>query len=174
MNKDVEESLRGPVRVEDGAIATLLDQLDEFTRSYAICALWSTNDNSTPSGGEPLDKNYDLEHIADRTLRQMITDCALFQRDDALELAVVEEVCDAGRAGHNFWTSAMTPNEAWVTTDEREALWKLDEDYPRLADYAEYAWAAVAGWARMLPRASVHEIPRWILTPAGCVARKTR
>ena len=133
MNKDVEESLRGPVRVEDGAIATLLDQLDEFTRSYAICALWSTNDNSTPLGGEPLDKNYDLEHIADRTLRQMITDCALFQRDNALELAVVEEVCDAGRAGHNFWLNRNGHGsgfwDEYFGTDQklRDAFKRLDQ-----------------------------------------------
>lgn len=28
---------------------------DAFTSAYIECALWSTNDESTPQGGEPLE-----------------------------------------------------------------------------------------------------------------------
>ena len=33
-------------------------KLDAFTQAYVECALWSTCDNSTPSGGVPFDCNY--------------------------------------------------------------------------------------------------------------------
>src|SRR5208282_4942052 len=34
--------------------------IDKFTQAYIVAALWSSNDNSDPSGGEPLDSNYDI------------------------------------------------------------------------------------------------------------------
>ena len=33
-------------------------QVSEVLRGYIEAALWSTNDESTPQGGEPLDRNY--------------------------------------------------------------------------------------------------------------------
>jgi hypothetical protein len=86
-----------------------VDELDEFTRAYCETALWSTNDESTPEGGEPLDKNYDLGDIAPDTLTKMKEDCAKFQQEHG-HLFTTENCLrygpdygPDGRAGHDFW-----------------------------------------------------------------------
>jgi len=81
--------------------------LDDFTRQYLETALWSTNDESTPAGGEPLDQNYDIDDIAPETLEQMVKDCEAFQRDEAADLALAyqHKGYDEGSAGHDFWLS---------------------------------------------------------------------
>lgn len=69
-------------------------RLDEFTRAYAECAIWSSTDDD----GEPLDRDYDLRSIAEDTLTTMMEDCRDFQAsfgDYILE--------DLSRAGHDFW-----------------------------------------------------------------------
>lgn len=60
-----------------------------FYRSYVATALWSSNDESDESGGNPLDQNYDIDDIADETLAQMQADCHAFY--------------EAAMAGHDFW-----------------------------------------------------------------------
>lgn len=76
-------------------------QLDNFTRSYLAACLWSSNDESTPAGGEPFDKNYTLADFAPEAIERAMADCARFQAEQAgnLELAGL----DADRAGHCFW-----------------------------------------------------------------------
>ncbi len=76
-------------------------ELDAFTRAYVECALWSTTDESTESGGEPFDKNYGPEDIAPETLARMAEDCRQFQENNAADLC--ESGCDDGRAGFLFW-----------------------------------------------------------------------
>lgn len=73
--------------------------LDTFTRAYIECALWSTNDESTPDGGVPLDRSYDVRDIAPATLARMVSDCELFQRECADDLAEGDDE----QAGHDFW-----------------------------------------------------------------------
>ena len=36
-------------------------KLDDFTLAYIECALWASNDDSTPQGGDPLDSNYGID-----------------------------------------------------------------------------------------------------------------
>jgi hypothetical protein len=76
--------------------------LDEFTSAYVECALWSSNDKSDDSGGEPLDKNYTVEDIAPETLQRMIEDCRAF-RDDAKIMACILSGAGEKHAGHDFW-----------------------------------------------------------------------
>lgn len=87
-------------------------KLDNFTRGYIVAALWSTNDESTPEGGEPLDKNYDVEDLASETLDCIVADCEKFQRDNAADLVLYAEMMrkyDPSQgtideyAGHDFW-----------------------------------------------------------------------
>lgn len=78
-----------------------MKRLDAFTRAYIECALWSTNDDSTPQGGEPLDRNYSADDIAPETLARMVADCAKFQSGDAKIAACIGNRCE--RAGHDFW-----------------------------------------------------------------------
>lgn len=78
--------------------------MDAFTQAYIVAALWSSTDNSTPQGGEPLDANYSAADIAPQSIRKMEEDCRLFQSQNA---ELLEKFYDAGldaeRAGHDFW-----------------------------------------------------------------------
>lgn len=84
-------------------------KLDEFTTAYIDCMLWSTNDESDPSGGEPLDANYDIENIDDDSLRDIIADCIAFQRKHIIDItgnyisSRSEQWSDLEMAGHDFW-----------------------------------------------------------------------
>lgn len=90
--------------------AQILSQLDDFTRGYIAAALWSENDNSDESGGDPIDTNYTLDDITKESLSILIADCKSFQEKaaDLLKEAYqlyktvdghpVEEY-----GGHDFW-----------------------------------------------------------------------
>lgn len=72
--------------------------MDKFLQAYIAAALWSTMDESTPQGGEPLDKNYGPDDLAPETLAKMRGDCDRFQAENAQDIAGHEE-----QAGHDFW-----------------------------------------------------------------------
>jgi hypothetical protein len=82
---------------------------DPFIKGYIDAALWSSTDESTPQGGEPLDANYSIEDIAPETLQRMIADCQRFQQENAKLLAAAiriypRKVGDpTAYAGHDFW-----------------------------------------------------------------------
>lgn len=98
-------------------------QLDDFTRAYIECALWSSTDNDyhgkgdprnkpagESNGGDPLDKNYTIEDIAPETLAKMIADCDAFQIANGRDIASSYEIQSRKRqdgkicsAGHDFW-----------------------------------------------------------------------
>lgn len=76
-------------------------ELNDFSRAYIIAALWSSTDNLDPNGGNPLDKKYTINDIAQETLDKMISDCISFQQK-------YEELYTNGgwsdeEAGHDFW-----------------------------------------------------------------------
>jgi hypothetical protein len=74
---------------------------DTFTTHYLIAALWSSMDNSDPeTGGDPMDKNYDLDDIAPMCLREAIRDCRRFQKENAELLA---QAGNDEQNGHDFW-----------------------------------------------------------------------
>lgn len=77
-----------------------MQKLNSFQRQYLETALWSTNDESTEQGGEPLDHNYTIEDIAPESLTKMLADCDAFEaaNDDLLALAGTRE-----QNGHDFW-----------------------------------------------------------------------
>lgn len=87
-----------------------ITNLDDFTLGYIECALWSTNDESTPNGGKPLDYNYDIGDIAESTLKKIVEDCKKFQEDNS-ELLMkyynerIKVTSDPIKAyaGHDFW-----------------------------------------------------------------------
>lgn len=82
-------------------VSVAIEKLDTFTRAYIECALWSSTDNADPeTGGEPLDKNYDIEDITRETLEHMIKDCADFQQANT---GLLESAGDASQNGHDFW-----------------------------------------------------------------------
>lgn len=87
-------------RVEaDGATVRACD-LDEFTRAYLECALWSSTE-VTEDGemGDSLNENYSTDDIALDALQSAIDDCLSFQADNADDL----EGLDEEQCGHDFW-----------------------------------------------------------------------
>lgn len=76
--------------------------LDDFTRAYIEAALWSSHDESTPEGGDPLDLNYGVEDIAPESLMKIQQDC-----DDFRDIAPLLWLAHCGlsdySAGHDFW-----------------------------------------------------------------------
>ena len=73
---------------------------DTFTRAYIGCALWSSNDESRPDGGDPLDDNYDIGDLSPLCFATMVNDCSAFQRAFSDELTTREMRI---QAGHDFW-----------------------------------------------------------------------
>jgi len=75
--------------------------LDDFTKAYMVAALWSSMTNTNDQGGDPLDKNYELDDIEDDTFHKMVEDCKDFQKKYG-------ELYERGgwsdeQAGHDFW-----------------------------------------------------------------------
>lgn len=87
---------------------------DDFVDGYVTAALWSSNDESDESGGEPLDSNYSRSDIAPSSMKAMKRDCAKFfkqNRSDLDEYAEHKEYDPSqgsvwDYAGHDFWLSA--------------------------------------------------------------------
>lgn len=86
---------------------------EEFFVGYIECALWAETDESTEEGGEPFDRNYGREDIAQSSLDAMRRDCKAFA--DA-NLADLELYCQnvvrqtvrspSNYAGHDLWLTA--------------------------------------------------------------------
>lgn len=98
---DVEyETTLHPIELDGMNKSTKLRSLDDFTQGYIRAALWSSNDESNESGGEPLDSNYDESDLTHEALDKMIRDCLNFQKENAELLAQAGE---DGQNGHDFW-----------------------------------------------------------------------
>ncbi len=84
------------------------DELDEMTRGYIECLLWSTNDESDPeTGGNPLDESFEYYDIMRygpvETFYRCVADCGAFYDANAADLADI----DASQAGHDFWLTRV-------------------------------------------------------------------
>jgi hypothetical protein len=102
--------------------------MDKFTQGYLICAIWSSNDESTPQGGEPLDKNFGLEDIAPASTAKMEADCQAFQQANAELLNRFYEYYDEGRAGHDFWLNRNGHGSGFWDEDGDKAVNKALSD----------------------------------------------
>jgi hypothetical protein len=88
-----------------------LPQLNLFIKGYIVAALWSTNDESTPDGGVPMDANYDIHDIEPRTLWKMAADCMAFFAANRKDIEAGPRKTFARQldctimeyAGHDFW-----------------------------------------------------------------------
>lgn len=97
----------------------------EFFQAYLDAALWASMDQSTPSGGRPLDDNYTVDDIHPDTRGKMEADCDRFW-DECGHLIEAEGACLAGgaaaQAGHDFWLTRNGHGAGfWETPDWREA-----------------------------------------------------
>ncbi len=77
--------------------------LDDFTRAYLECALWSTLDGQ----GEPLDGRYSIEDFSPEAIEKATDDCVRFQAENEEDLWLADyghpEHSDYSMAGHDFW-----------------------------------------------------------------------
>ncbi len=87
-----------------------MKDLDEFTKAYIGCALWASNDESTPEGGVPFDDNYGPEDLSKETLEWMVKDCQTFQDQNLADIQhkPIFWLSLCRLAGHDFW---LTRNE---------------------------------------------------------------
>lgn len=92
--------------------------------AYIEAALWSSNDESTPQRGEPLDANYSIEDIDADTLEKMIDDCSRFQEENAADLALYD---------HPQWTTAeLGGHDLWLTRNGHGAgFWDRTDCLPK-------------------------------------------
>ena len=119
--------------------------LDPMTRQYVTTALWSTNDGSTPDGGDPLDRRYTGTDIESRSLARMVADCAAFRDLVAAELPFVLAECDEADIGHDLWLTRAghgagfwDGNYAWLDrhgVDVGDSLTRLCERLPARSLY---------------------------------------
>ena len=105
--------------------------MSEFLDAYITCALWSSNDESDESGGQPMDSNYSESDIAPETLAEMTGDCERFCSENA---ALLESACERpgynmARAGHDFW---LTRNGHGAGFWDRSELESDSEEYEAL------------------------------------------
>lgn len=109
--------------------AKKLDEVDfdTFFQQYLATALWSSTDESTPEGGEPMDDNYSVDDIADETLAEMETECREF-------LAMADKYLDGdySQAGHDFWLTRNGHGAGFWDGDWKEhgdTLTKLSKEF---------------------------------------------
>lgn len=72
--------------------------LTQMLAAYIEAALWSTMDESTPQGGNPLDDNYDADDLAPETRAAMAEECRCFLCDNAADIGD-----QYAQAGFDFW-----------------------------------------------------------------------
>jgi len=76
----------------------------QFFIGFLTCALWSSCDNSTESGGEPFDANYSRDDIAFSSLLSMARECRDFMHAHEKDLRrYCVRMSGMEAAGHDFW-----------------------------------------------------------------------
>ena len=73
--------------------------LDTFTTHYLIAAMWSTSDESTDDGGNPIDDTFYLCDFYSDALASARKDCNDFRAQAGDLLNGIDEE----QAGHDFW-----------------------------------------------------------------------
>ena len=78
---------------------------DTFFDSYLETALWSSNDESTEAGGEPMDANYGTEDIDKKSYYGLRKDALKFYKANIEDITSWEgrEYGPHASAGHDFW-----------------------------------------------------------------------
>lgn len=76
--------------------------MNDFTKGYIECALWSMNDES---GGVPLDDNYCIDDLDISTdcLKTMQEDCDRFQEETLQLRFQLGNAINPSVHGHDFW-----------------------------------------------------------------------
>jgi len=103
-----------------------IEKLDDFTLAYLECILWAENDESTPAGGEPLDRNYNFDDFAPEAVERATADCRRFQAENAADLALYD---------HPHWTAAeLGGHDFWLTRNGHGCgFWDCNDCLPEAA-----------------------------------------
>jgi hypothetical protein len=114
--------------------------------AYVTCALWSTNDESDESGGEPMDKKYSAEDLAPSALARLEADVREFlEACDAAgyDYAARSDANLKGALNPKYSTDEYAVHDLWLTRNGHGAgFWDGDwaEPFATWADeYAERA-----------------------------------
>jgi hypothetical protein len=124
------------------------EDMGEMEKQYVITALWSTNDESTPEGGEPFDQNYTPVDIDPQSLASMNADCQKFKAavladgefcsKAAIKImaggSTVEQWLDTSSVGHDFW---LTQNHHGAGFFDGDYEWIYDGAGDRLTEIAQ-------------------------------------
>jgi hypothetical protein len=76
-----------------------IEQLDEFTKAYLECALWT---GTLDDDGSPADEKFNISDFAPEAIAQAIEECQCFQNDNKELLQQMQEYT-LESAGHDFW-----------------------------------------------------------------------
>lgn len=76
-------------------------KLDDFTKAYIVCALWSSTDDE----GNPLDSKFDIENINPKDIEEIKLECLNFQKENIqlLESSHKNKGYTLENAGHDLW-----------------------------------------------------------------------
>src|SRR4051812_28061406 len=107
----------------------MIRSLDEFTRAYIECALWSSTDDND----KPLDSG-DYE-ISDETRDRMIADCKDFQEKYG------ELISEEARTYSSQWSAeALAGHDFWLTRNRHGAgFWDGDWQEPAATQLTDAA-----------------------------------
>ncbi len=119
--------------------------MDQFTRAYLECALFAETDNSDDSGGEPLDRNFDVEDFAPESIERAMQECAKFQEDNLEYILKTPDWkgsdsyrCDGYKglecAAHDFWFTRNGHgvgfwDREYYTQEEKDKLTKACKEF---------------------------------------------
>jgi len=117
----------------------------KFTHAYIVAMLWSTNDESDESGGEPLDANYNIEDIAPEALASIERDCSAFYDahvdtwTDQHKYGSSDGSTESELAGHDFWLTRAGHGAGFWDGDWSEpAATKLTDACKAYSDQSPY------------------------------------
>ncbi len=100
--------------------------MNEFTKAYIDCSLWTSLDEADV----PFDRDRDVQSFSPETLEKMKADCAKFQADNHNDCW--EPILD----GHDFW---LTRNRAGSGFWARHPQTKREERLTKAAhDFGEF------------------------------------
>lgn len=104
-----------------------------FLGGYLTAALWSSNDESDESGGDPLDDNYSINDISDELMQTAIDDCNKFEKENAADLAAATS--DDSQNGHDFWLTRNGHGVGFWDRGYEEALGERLSEAARVFGY---------------------------------------
>lgn len=99
---------------------------EPIIRAYVVAALWSTTDESTPEGGEPMDANYGPDDLSESARRAVARDVRDFVVGCLKGKPNAFHGMDASQIGHDFlltrnghgagfWDRGLGARGEWLT-----------------------------------------------------------